>query len=428
MTMDAHASLDSERKCPVLPDFNPMTTAGGFDLLPMLARARQDAPVFHMPAFGMWCVTRYEEARDVLRDHKRFSTEPYVNGQNVPAEITAIMGPDYRGPITPDTLLPSSPPKHTRVRRAFQSGWSASNIQRYEGDIRAYANELIDAFVGDKHADLVDDYAGPLAVGVVSDLLGLPKEWRARFRDYTLALFRGPLATSAAESEQQLLADWHTVVNFDRSFAEYVELRRREPADDLTTDTLRSNTDDEGQVLLTDQEIVRNVQGIAIAGSDTSVNLIGHAVYLLLTHGQWSDLQQDRSLIPNAVEEVLRVRGGITGGLFRKTLMDVEIGGVTIPEGSLLFVSIPSCNHDEAAFTDPGTFDIHRQNAKDHLSFGRGNHLCIGAPLARLEATISLQCFLDRLPGLRLRDPGAPLVYEPNMMIAKLRELPVEWD
>lgn len=135
-----------------------------------------------------------------------------------------------------------------------------------------------------------------------------------------------------------------------------------------------------------------------------------------------------RSDIPNAVEEVLRVHGGITGGLFRRALTEVEIGGVPILEGSILFVSVSSANHDKAVFPGAAEFDIRREHAKDHMAFGRGVHMYIGAPLARLEVVISLEYFLDWLPGLRLRNPGAPLEYVPSLLIGKLKELPVEWD
>lgn len=436
MTVTAHGSSERGRGCPVLHGFDPTTTEGNYasGTIGLLARAQSESPVFYMPEFDMYCVTRYDDARLVFRDYKRLSTEAYLADTGIaPEEIRAVAGEHYESHLTPDTLLATHPPKHTRVRRAFQPLLNLKVIAQHEDQIREYANELIDSFVEDKHADLVAQFAGPFAVGVVSDLFGLPKEWRPAFREYT-AQSMAIMAVASLRSEPAKAAealasiDWQAQIDFDRRFVEYVDYRRREPGDDFTSQAIETSINEDGEERLSNEEIATNIQGFAIAGSDTSVNAIAHAVYLLLTHpDQWAALQQDRSLIPNAVDETIRHHGG-AGGVMRRAMTDLEVAGVTIPEGATIYMPFSACNYDETTFADPKAFDIHRPNAKDHLGFGRGIHRCLGEPIARTEAIIALDVFMDRLPNLRLSDPNAPLVYNPGVLIAILRELQVEWD
>jgi cytochrome P450 len=413
--------------CPHLAGFEPFETSGGVKLLPALAAARREEPVFFLSDHEMWAVTRYEDIEPVLRDYRNFSTEPYRVEVEVPAEVAATMWPGYTGSITEDSLIPLSPPDHTRVRRAAQRAFGPGRMEELRPAVEAYADSLIDEFQGDGEVELVERFAGPFVVGVISDWFGLPQEWRGRFRDYTDTHVRQLNKAAFAMPEEERLADWRLMADFDRGFRDYIAERKENPADDLTSELMAAH-DEDGTPLFTDTELWTLVVNLTSAAADTTANLICHAFQLLLENPeQWDALRTDPSLIPGAVEEVLRYRNGVTGGLFRKALRDVEVGGVEIPAGSILYLMVGSGNRDEAVFDAPDDFDIFRADARKHVAFGKGIHLCIGAPLARLEAVVALERFLERLPDLRLAEPDAELVYTPNLLLGKLVEFRVAW-
>jgi cytochrome P450 len=414
-------------KCPVVHDFEPFETSGGIDLVPELALARRETPIFYMPAHDMYAVTRMDDVIAVLRDFRRFNNDPMIAKPDVPEEVIERMWPGYTGPGNPDTLGGLNPPRHTRVRRLQQPFFAQDKIDRLRPIAERYADELVDAFAADGQAELVDQLAGPFVVGVISDWLGLQPQFRLRMREYALANLRQTVVRPEAVPEEERAADWRILSEFDAAFVEHIESRRREPADDLTSELLALR-DDEGNLALADKELWAAVVGLAVAASHTTANALCHAVHLLLTHrDQWDALLADRSLVPAAVEETLRYRDGLTGGTLRQAVTDVEVGGVEIPEGAVLYLLINSANRDDGTFAAPDEFNVFREDAGRHIGFGTGIHKCVGAPLARLEMTVGLERLLDRFPDLRLADPEAELVYIPNMIVAELQELNVVW-
>lgn len=174
---------------------------------------------------------------------------------------------------------------------------------------------------------------------------------------------------------------------------------------------------------ISDQEIVSNLFGLVAAGSDTTAQLLGQLLYLLLTHPQQlNEIKADRSLIENAIEEALRLRSPVRG-LIRTTAQEVSVGGVTLPAGAKVYLHVTSASRDESVFQDSDRFDIHRANAKKHLAFGAFTRLCLGAPLATLETQTALNRLLERLPTLQLAERQGPLQYSSSMIVPSIEHL-----
>ena len=205
----------------------------------------------------------------------------------------------------------------------------------------------------------------------------------------------------------------------------FVADRRANPRDDLIS-ALVQVKDESGEPALSEDRVIAHLTEFVAAGNDTTANLMGHAVMFLdRDPEQLQAVRDDPALMENVVEESLRMRG-TSAGLFRVTTREVSLAGTTLPAGALMWLVFPSAGVDPAVFDDPTTFDVHRPNSAKHLAFGRGRHMCMGAPLARLEAKIGLEALYARLPGLEVV-PGQELRYQPNLTVVTLDHLMVRW-
>jgi cytochrome P450 len=224
---------------------------------------------------------------------------------------------------------------------------------------------------------------------------------------------------------EETMAAARGFVAMQRYCAELIEARRLAPRDDLISILTSSQLD--GEAPLRTSELVGQITAVISAGHETTTNLIAHLILLLLRHpDEWAAVRADYSLIPGAVEEALRLNSPIRG-MIRTTTENVEVAGVAIPAGARLQLMYSSANHDETVFPDPERFDIRREHRPFHLGFGHGTHFCVGAPLARLEARVTVELFAERLPNLRLL-PDHPLHYTPNVVFFTPTELPLVWD
>jgi cytochrome P450 len=300
-----------------------------------------------------------------------------------------------RGPVDPPSMLSVDPPAHTRYRKLVSRAFTAKAIKALEDRARETADELLDqiAASGRDRVEIVEAYAAQLPVVVIADILGVPREMHQQLLEWGngAAVTLDPALTFRqyrdAERSVRALHQW---------FGEHVDELRRSPGDDLFSKLVHLEGDDK----LTDVELHATGLLVLAAGFETTVNLIGNAVHQLGRHPDQLDaLRDDPSLWGNAVEEVLRYDSPVQVTV-RMALRDTEVAGVPIKRNEALLLMLGGANRDPAVFDDPDVFDVRRPNAGQHLAFSSGIHFCLGASLARMEATVALRALYDRFPDL----------------------------
>ncbi|MGJ7907984.1 cytochrome P450 family protein [Actinopolyspora sp. H202] len=377
---------------------------------------RVEAPVREIIAPGgtkVWLVTKYDDARAALADN-RLSKNIEV-GQKVIERNTSGEGEGlvYASELAVH-MLNTDPPDHTRLRQQVNRVFTTPAVEKLRPRIEEITADLLDSMAGQDEADLMSALAYPIPMAVICELLGVPTSDRERFRGWVPSQLAGG-------DPEQMAADTVKLLEYLEGL---VESKRSEPADDLLTDLVRST--DDGK--LNTQELVSMAFLLLVAGHETTAHLIGNGMYALLSHpDQFAVLRADRSLLPGAIEEVLRYESPVNTSSLRFTTEPIELGGVVIPEGELVVVALTSANRDDSKFPDGGTLDICR-GAGGNLSFGHGIHYCVGAPLARLEAQIAFGQLIDRFPEMRLAADPADLRWQPGTALRGLKTLPVRLD
>jgi cytochrome P450 len=389
------------------------------DPYPAFQRMRAGGDPWFAEDLGLWVVSRHEQVRAILADASTFSNALTL----APVLPICPQAGEILGGLDVDPVTAAGDaPEHTRTRRALMVTFPSTprRAAAYEPMIRALADRLVDAMTERADADLVRDFTWELPVQVIMTLIGAPAgdfERIKRWSDGQIALIWG----SPDEAEQVRLAA--NLVDFWRYCRELVARRVGEPGDDVVSELLAYRGGDD--TVLTEREIASIAFNLLVAGHETTSNLISNGAFHLLTSGRWADLVADPGRIPHAVEEILRYDPPILGWL-RNTTRTATVGGVEIPAGQRLLLLLGSANRDEHRFTDGERFDIDRADAAEHLSFGLGRHFCVGAGLARVEATVAFETLVHRLPGLRLPDGLEPR-YVPNVGFRVLQTLPVTW-
>lgn len=409
-----------DRTQPTFPEFDPLVPDHVRDPWPILARARREQPVFWMPALQMYCVTRYDDVKKVLEDPVTFSNV----GANkmrvpIPAGIEIPAGCPY--PSVGDGVANMDPPRHTRLRKLMQPAFSRARVQQFAPQIERIAHDLIDAFVDTGHADLVTQFANPLAIRTIATVLGFPTADSDRFREWT-DQFVFLLATPDMQDDEARRL-WMGLLESHRYVRDRVRQRRESPQDDLISDLIRA-TGDDGESALTDDEIVANVIAFVVAGTDTTAIFVTQTVRVLHQEGLWDTVRDDRARLDRILEEALRYVG-VVRGINRVATKDTELSGVSIPKGSVLYWMGSSANRDDSKFANPERFDTDRKGVFDHFAFSGGNHFCIGSPLARLESKIAFNALFDCLPDLRV--PDQAVEFHPNFITPAPVHLRVEW-
>lgn len=317
-------------------------------------------------------------------------------------------------------MLQADPPDHTRLRTLVAREFTGRRVQALRPRIQEAAGGLLDAVAADGRADLVSAFAYPLPLAIICELLGVPEADRAAFREWSMKVVALDDAEQSARASQEMAV----------YLAGLAEEKRRLPdaaESDLLHALVRSHDGDRAD-RLTPEELLGMAFLLLVAGHETTVNLIGNAVHLLLSHPeQLSALRADSELLKGAVEEALRLESPAPAGTYRYAAEPIDLGGVRIPAGARVVLSIAAANRDPARFPDPERFDVRRDPAvtRAHLAFGHGLHHCLGAPLARLEATVALRVLLDRFPRLAFDGDGTPQ-WRTSLM-RSLRELKVRW-
>ncbi|WP_405102844.1 cytochrome P450 [Micromonospora sp. NBC_01412] len=388
----------------------PFSDPDRLNLDPRYALLRRDEPLIRVRLpYGepAWLATRHADVRTVLGD-ARFSRAAAVGRdepRNSPRQI-------QRGILTMD------PPDHTRLRRLVARAFTARRVEELRPRTRQVADELVDGLLAaGPPADLVAHLATPLPIRVICDLLGVPVTDQDKFHTWSEAIVS---TTSLSAEQAQRYID-----NLLAYMGGLIAQRRQEPTDDLIGAMVRARDADDR---LSEEEVVQLAAGLLAAGHETTVTQIPNFVYVLLHHpDEWARLRADRSLVPRAVEELMRfVPLGVTAAFARYAKEDVEVGGVLVRAGEPVVVSIPSANRDETVFPDADRLDLGRE-VNPHLGFGHGVHHCVGAQLARMELQVVLDVLLDRTPGLRLAVPESELPWKSGLLVRGLTAMPVAW-
>jgi len=358
----------------------------------------------------------------ILKDHDAFSTRSFLGQVDDGPELDPEVQGVYM--LFNEIMLGKDPPEHTRLRRLVQKAFTSRMITGLTPRIGELSNSLLDAIekrslgTGVREFDLIADFAFPLPVTIIMDLLGIPAEGRDGIHRWSTALasFDGSL-----EMARRIAPEVDAFIDYLTSL---VKAKRQAPTDDLLTGLVV--TEDDGDQL-SDHDLLAMVYVLIFAGHETTLHLIGNGMRALLTRpDQFAKLRTDLSLVPSAVEEMLRFDPSVEIPRARLALVDTEVGGVTVRRGDVVLVAIASANRDERQFPDANDFDISRR-ANRHLSFGTGIHVCIGSALARLEGQIAIETLLHRMPDLRLAVPDEKLVLRPGgIFLRGLAALPVQ--
>jgi cytochrome P450 len=387
------------------------------------ARMRAQDPVLCQPGLDgespIWFVTRYDDANATLLDDERFVRDPRL--ALTPDELAAFdVGlPDSMAFID-SNMLNRDGDDHRRLRRLVSKAFTPRIIERLRPRIQEIADGLIDPVVATSEMELVSSFAFPLPITVIAELLGVPPADRDRFREWSDAMVRPALAAAELERFGALMTDFVAYLHV------LFEERRSEPGEDLVSALVAV---EDGGDTFSEEELSSMVALLIVAGHETTVSLIGNATLALLTHPeQQAALERDLSLLPRAVEELIRYDGPVERTLNRWAAVDVELRGKTIRRGDAVIVILGAADRDPERFDDPDRLDLAAERETRLLAFGRGSHFCLGAPLARLEAEIALGTLLRRLPGLRLAVPEEELRWRPVPLFRSLVALPVAWD
>ncbi|MFC7342208.1 cytochrome P450 [Saccharopolyspora griseoalba] len=394
------------------PRTYPFNRPEALDLDPFYAQLREREPLSRIKLpFGeeAWLATRYEDAKVVLGD-PRFSRAMAVDRDEPRLRARGSM---------PGGLLSLDPPDHTRLRRLVAKAFTARRVEKLRERTQRIADDLVDEMIAQgPPADLVEDFALPLPITVICELLGVPFEDRGDFRVWSDAF----LSTTKLTPEQ--VGDY-----MDRMWVYMgglIEQRRSEPADDLIT-ALIAARDDEDK--LSEQEMVQLAAGILVAGHETTASQIPNFTYVLLTHPeQLARLRADLDLVPSAVEELMRfVPLGVGAGFPRYATEDVRLGDVLVRAGEPVLVSVASANRDESVYANPDELDLARDEAS-HVGFGHGPHHCLGAQLARMELQVALRALLTRLPGLDFASsPDRDIDWKTGMLVRGPLRMSLSW-
>ncbi|GAA4853376.1 cytochrome P450 [Pseudonocardia benzenivorans] len=389
------------------------------DPYPVLAALRERDPVHWSERYRSWFVTRFDDVNAALRD-TRFSSDritPYrrakLDGPAADPALRTAFG------VLEGWMVFKDPPDHTRLRKLLSRGFTPRAVGRVRDRIEELADELLDAATssGSGRVDLVRDYAYPLTASVIAEILGVPRRDQDDFKRWSDQI-TGLVFGGMGDADRHA-AGASGMAELTGYLSDLVARHEREPADDLLSALIAARDEHDS---LSHEEVISTGVLLLFAGHETTTNLIASGVLALLRHpAQRALLDADPGLLNGAIEEVLRFDGPAKT-VARVMAEDVEMGGRTLRRGQRVFLSPSAANRDPAVFDDPDTFDINRRQGRQ-LGFGVGLHYCLGAPLARLEASIAIPRVLERLPSLRVDDDR--LRWAPVLLSRGMESFPV---
>ncbi|SEI02164.1 Cytochrome P450 [Halobacillus karajensis] len=393
---------------------------------PLLAKLRAIGSVVPIPnPLGerdrqAWMVTQMDVAMQVIKDHARFTVDPSsIDGRNIRGNF--VSHDDSSAPstfFTGKSMLFVDEPDHRRLRKLVSKAFTPRYVESLRPRVQEIADELLDQVQEQGKMDIVKDYAYPLPINVISEMLGIPQSDRKQLQVWSGAIAQG-IGWGRQEPE---------VAKHLRDFGEYtaklVDDKRHNPADDLISQLIAVGEDEDQ---LTEEELISMITLLIFAGHETTSNLIATGTFMLLDHPkQLKKLKADIGLVPSAVEELLRYNGPATSVGPRFATEDVELAGQQIKKGDMLLVLVKSAIRDEGKFDQSEDLDITRKINR-HLAFGHGIHMCLGAPLARMEGEIAFSTLLRRMPDLQLGIPKEDVSWQFTLSTQGLDSLPVKF-
>lgn len=374
---------------------------------PAYSQLREEEPVSHVrlpDGQYAWFITRYDDALEALKNQS-FIKDFTKLGENA----------DNQSSIFNENMLFADMPDHRRLRGLVSKAFTPNMIEGLRNRIQEITDELLEETAGQNQINLIDEFAFPLPIIVICEMLGIPTEDRDKFRIWSNSMIEGSNSKYAENLEQHM-----------RDFTQYLKQRiavvRENPGDDLISELIIA--EEQGDKL-SEKELYGVVALLIIAGHETTVNFIGNSIMALLENpDQLKMLKNKPELIKTAIEETLRYNDPVEFSTSRWAREDMEFKGESIKKGDLVIIALNSANHDPSQFKDPEIFDITREKSK-HLAFGKGIHACLGAPLARLEGEIAINSFFRRYPNAKMIADKNDLEWRTGMVVRGVRELPL---
>ncbi|MEN1936281.1 cytochrome P450 [Paenibacillus sp. 102] len=361
-----------------------------------------------------WLITRYEDALAFLKD-SRLKKNPENVFEKV--EVNPFLSVD-NGDYLTTHMLNSDPPDHNRLRSLVQKAFTPKMISQLDERIQHIADTLLDHAEQKRSLNLVNDYAFPLPINVISEMLGIPKEDQEKFRVWSHAVIDSPETPEEIRETEMKLAEFITYLQY------LVDIKRKNPKEDLVSALIQAES--EGSKLSA-RELYSMIMLLIVAGHETTVNLITNTVLALLENpSQLQLLKEQPELIDSAIEEGLRYYSPVEVTTARWAAEPFMIHDQEIQKGDMVTISLASANRDENVFVNPEVFDITRKNNR-HIAFGHGSHFCLGAPLARLEAKIAIATLLKRMPSIEIKGEREKIKWQGNYLMRSLEELPLSF-
>ncbi|UZF48402.1 cytochrome P450 [Rhodococcus rhodochrous] len=407
---------------PAPAEFDPLSDTALRDPASMYERARTEQPVFWHDRLGTWVVTRREDVDNVLMDWKSFSCKGNGGNIPVPEQFESIVTSDLLTHIS----VSMDPPIHTEMRRVAQRGFLKPVIDALEPEVVARANRIIDRFADRGTAELMEDYCLELTTQTLMALMDLPDDLEPMMRQLRDDHFAVMASGREPMEEPRRSEVWTRYTNAQLRLRELVRERRDSDATDLIS-VMASAKNREGEPVLSDERVALHLAEFSAAGTDTTAQGMANAViFLSRNEDQLAQAQSDPSLWTRVFEETLRRRPSAPFAS-RQATRDVELSGVTIPAGDMVWVALASANNDPGHYPEPKKWDIHREEPTDHYAFTKGRHTCLGQPLGRMQGTAGVRTLFERLPSLRIA-PDFEQDFLPMVMLPIRRSLAAAWD
>ena len=403
---------------------------------PIFSALRDESPIHFSDKLGTWVCTKYEDIMEILHDTDRFSSLMPTGPRDGRSGFATAMEELAADPSMAEyfqtflanaanaaVLLNADPPEHRRQRKAVNRAFRPTRLRGMEPMIEEVTAKLLDEIIDKGESEFVAEFAVGLPMTIIAVALGVETDNLATFKKWSDDLVM-PVGNPDPTTEK--VRDYLiSLSEFNEFFGNLLQLRREEAQEDIISDVANAEVNDE---MLNEAEMLSMLQQFLVAGNETTTKLLTNLMHhLAVEDGLEERLRDDASLIDNFIEEGLRFEAPV-GGLFRMAKQDTTVGETELREGDHIWLIFAAANRDPEMFSQPDTFSVDRENARDHLAFGHGEHFCIGAMHARLEARIAVEQILERMKNIRLIEGRNNFEYEDTFVLRGLKELHIAFD